>query len=182
MQEMTAGNLRSAFGGESMAHMRYMVWANRAHEEGFPNVARLFNAVSRAEQAHASGHFRTMAAVAGAFLVPAGGGFGLGKTAENLAGAIEGEEFEVNQMYPAFIEVAKAQGEKQAVRSMEWAVTAEKVHAEMYRKAKAAVDTGKDVDLGPVQICQVCGHTVEGDAPDRCPICNAVKAKYQTFA
>ena len=182
MLEMTAANLRSAFGGESMAHMRYWAWAQKAQDEGFTNVARLFNAVARAEQAHATGHFKTMATVAGGFAVTAGGGFGLGTTSQNLAGAIEGENFEVSEMYPSFIEVAKSQGEKAAIRSMELALAAEKIHAAMYSKAKAAVDKGKDVSLGAVQVCTVCGHTLEGDAPDKCPICKALKKFYVTFA
>ncbi|HUT57178.1 MAG TPA: rubrerythrin family protein [Phycisphaerae bacterium] len=182
MHDMTAGNLRSAFGGESMAHMRYLIWADKAQAEGFPNVGRLFAAISRAEQVHATGHFRAMADVDGDFLVPAGGGFGLGSTSENLQGAINGELFEVNEMYPAYLAVAKAQGEHAAVRSMEYALSAEKIHAAMYTKAREAVESGSDVDLGPVQICSVCGHTIEGDAPDRCPICNALKKAYITFA
>lgn len=100
MHESTAENLRSAFGGESMAHMRYKVWAERAEKEGFPNVARLFRAIARAEQSHASGHFAAMKDVAGAFLVASGGGFGLDGTSANLQGAIDGELHEVNEMYP----------------------------------------------------------------------------------
>ena len=85
-------------------------------------------------------------------------------------------------MYPAYLAVAQAQGEKAAVRSMEYALAAEKIHAAMYTEAKEAVDSGKDVALGPIQICSVCGHTLVGDAPDRCPICNALKKAYITFA
>jgi len=182
MQDMTAANLRSAFGGESMAHMRYKVWGDKAETDGMPNVARLFRAISRAEQAHATGHFRAMKSVAGAHDVTAGGGFGLGTTSENLQGAIEGETFEVEQMYPAYLAVANMQDESAAVRSMEFAIAAEKIHAAMFDKARKAVDAGNDVELGPVQICSVCGHTIEGDAPERCPICNAVKEKYIPFA
>lgn len=182
MHEMTAMNLRSAFGGESMAHMRYLIWAERADSDGFPNVARLFRAVSRAEQAHATGHFRAMGDVAGAFAVTAGGGFGLGGTSENLAGAIEGETFEIEEMYPAYLAVAQAQDEQGAVRSMNFAISAEKIHAAMYTQAKEAADAGKDVKLGPIQVCTVCGHTLEGDVPDRCPICRATRDRYATFA
>jgi len=182
MREMTAGNLRSAFGGESMAHMRYLIWAEQAEAEGFPNVARLFTAISRAEQAHATGHFRALADVPGAHLVPAGGGFGLGSTSENLAGAIEGENFEVKEMYPAYVRVAEAQNEPGALRSLNFALAAEKIHAAMYIEAKQAVDNGEDARLGPVQICSVCGHTVEGGAPGKCPVCNAAKDKFITFA
>jgi len=182
MHEMTAGNLRSAFGGESMAHMRYKIWAEKATAEGFPNVARLFAAISRAEQAHATGHFRAMADVPGAHLVASGGGFGLGTTSENLAGAIEGENFEVSEMYPAYLQVAEAQAEPGAVRSMKYALAAEKIHAAMYIEARQAVDGGEDVQLGTVHVCPVCGHTVEGDAPDKCPTCSAGKEKFVAFA
>jgi len=182
MHDMTATNLRSAFGGESMAHMRYKIWAEQAEKEGHPNVARLFRAISRAEQAHATGHFKAMADVAGAFSVFAGGGFGLGNTSENLAGAIEGETTEIHEMYPAYLAVAKAQDEKGAIRSINYALSAEKIHAAMYTEAKQAVDEGKEYALGPVRICTVCGHTIEGDLPDKCPICGAAKDKYETFA
>ncbi len=182
MRDMTVANLQSAFGGESMAHMRYKSWAEKAEQEKFPNVGRLFRAISRAEQAHATGHFRALRGVSGAFSVTAGGGFGLSATAENLQGAIDGELFEVNEMYPAYLEVARVQGEDGAERSMTHALGAEKIHAKMYQRAKDAVDAGKDMELGTVQVCPVCGHTLEGEVPDKCPICNTVGSRYETFA
>ena len=182
MHDMTAGNLRSAFGGESMAHMRYKVWGAKAEEDGFPNVARLFRAISSAEQIHATNHFTELRDEGGAFLVPSMAGFGLGPTAENLQGAIDGETFEIEEMYPTYKEVAKFQAEKGAVTSFHYALTAEKIHAAMYKNAKEAVDAGKDVQLGPVQICGVCGYTVEGEIPDKCPICGSPRAEFQTFA
>lgn len=182
MHDMTAANLRSAFGGESQAHMRYIIWADKAEKEGYRNVARLFSAVSRAEQAHATGHFKAMGDVPGAFDVLSGAGFGMGTTSENLAGAIEGELFEINEMYPAYLAVAQAQSEDKAIRSMNYAIAAEKIHAAMYQKAKEAVDDGNDMNLGPVRICTVCGHTIEGDLPeDKCPICKAARDRYVSF-
>lgn len=182
MHDMTADNLRSAFGGESQAHMRYKIWGDAAEKDGYPNVARLFRAISRAEQAHATGHFRVLRKVAGDFPVRAGAGFGLGTTSDNLAGAIGGEEFEINEMYPAYLSVADMQDEKEAMRSMNFAIAAEKIHAKMFHDAKKAVDRDEDLALGDVQICPVCGHTIEGDAPEKCPICNADGAKYIEFA
>ncbi len=179
---MTASNLRSAFGGESMAHMRYLIWADKAEEESFPNVARLFRAISFAEQAHATNHFQALKDVAGAFGVSAGGGFGLNSTSANLQGAIDGENFEINEMYPAYIEVAKMQSETGAVKSMHYAISAEKIHAAMYTEAKQAVDAGADAELGDIHICEVCGYTTEGELPDKCPICAAAKDKFVTFA
>jgi len=145
-------------------------------------VARLFTAISHAEQVHATNHFRAMADEAGAHLVASGGGFGLGSTSQNLAGAIEGETFEIEEMYPAYMVVARAQDEKAAIQSIHYAVSAEKYHAALYAEAKKAADKGVDIKLGPVQICGVCGHTVEGDAPAKCPTCAAAKSQFTTFA
>lgn len=181
MRDMTAGNLRSAFGGESMAHMRYKAWSDKAAAEGFPNVARLFQAVSASEQAHATGHFSVLSKDGGAWTVTSMAGFGQAGTAENLKGAIEGEMFEINEMYPAFIQIAQQQGEKQAERSFNFALAAEKIHAALYAKAKAAVEAGKDVELGALYVCPFCGHTVQGEVPDRCPVCGGPKAKFMAF-
>ena len=110
------------------------------------------------------------------------GGWGAGGTSENLAGAIEGETFETREMYPAYLNAAEFQGESGARRSFHYALTAEKIHAAMYTQAKQAVDAGEDVAIGPVQVCDVCGYTAEGDAPEKCPICAAAKDRFQTFA
>ncbi len=167
MHKMTQANLEAAFAGESQAHMRYMVFAEKAEKDGFPQVARLFRAISFAEQIHATGHLRTLG--------------GIGKTAENLEAAIGGETYEVDEMYPAFHAVAVLQEEKAAARSDTWAWEAEKIHADLYRRAKAAVEGGQDAEIGPVYVCSVCGWTGEGEPPDECPLCKAKKDKFLTF-
>jgi rubrerythrin len=130
-------------------------------------VARLFRAVSYAELVHATGHFKVLE--------------GLHKTEDNLTAAIGGETYEVNEMYPAFIAVAEVQEEKSAIRSNKWALEAEKVHAGMYEMARQAVLAGEDAEVGNVHICAVCGWTVEGEAPDRCPLCGARREKFRKF-
>jgi rubrerythrin len=182
MHPMTAANLRSAHGGESMAHMRYGVWGDKAEKDGLPNVARLFRAISSAETVHASNHLRELGKEAGEFLCASAAVFGLGTTSQNLQGGINGETFEIDEMYPVYLEGAKFQQEKGAARSFTYALEGEKTHAALFQKAKAAVDAGKDIALGPVQVCSVCGWTTEGDAPDVCPICGAKKDKFRTFA
>lgn len=167
MRKMTEDNLKAAFAGESQAHMRYLAFADKAEKEGFANVARLFRAISFAEQAHATNHLRTLG--------------GIGSTVENLGEAIGGETYEVEEMYPSFIAVAEQQAEKSALRSMNYALEAEKIHAAMYQQARQAVQAGQDVALGTIYICEVCGYTVEGQVPDRCPICNAPKEKFRAF-
>src|SRR5687767_6882986 len=115
MNDMTATNLRSAFGGESQANMRYRIWGEKAKKDGFPTVARLFMATADAEEVHATLHFKALKDEVGGFSVNAMAEFGYGPTSENLKGAIAGETFEFTQMYPAYIAVAEMQGEKEAV-------------------------------------------------------------------
>ncbi len=167
MRKMTESNLKSAFAGESQAHMRYLIFAKKAEKEGFSNVARLFRAVAYAEQVHATNHLVTLGLAGG--------------TADNLQAAINGETYEVNEMYPAFKAVAELEEEKGAQKSTHWALQAEKIHAGMYQKAKQAVERKEDLALGSVFICGECGYTVEGSAPDRCPICGASKEKFRKF-
>ena len=181
MRKMTAANLRSAFGGESQAHIRYRIYADKSEKDGFPNVARLFTAVSFAEWIHAQNHFREMRNVGGDFVVTSMAGFGLGSTSDNLQIAINGETFEITEMYPSYLTVAEHQEEKTARRTFDWALKAEMTHAALYTKAKESVDAGKDPELDVIQVCSVCGHTLEGEAPEICPVCNA-KNKYVAYS
>ncbi len=167
MGKMTTANLEAAFAGESQAHMKYLAFADKADKEGYANVARLFRATAFAERVHATQHFKVLK--------------GIGKTVDNLEAAIGGETFEVEEMYPAFLAVAELQEVKAAVRSNSWAMEAEKVHAELYGKAKSAVEASKDAEVGQVHVCEVCGWTGEGEPPDECPLCKAKKEKFVIF-
>jgi rubrerythrin len=182
MHAVTAANLRNAHGGESMAHMRYLIWGNLAEKEGFPNVARLFKAIASAETIHASNHFRELKDQTGDALCASMAVFGLGTTSQNLQGGINGETYEITEMYPTYLETAKFQEEKGAQQSFYYALSAEKEHAAMFKKAKQFVDSGKDAELGAVHVCSVCGWTHEGDIPEVCPICGAKADKFRTFA
>ncbi len=167
MKKMTEENVKSAFAGESQAHLKYLAFADAAEKEKLPNVARLFRANSFAEQVHATNHLRVLN--------------GIGKTAANLQAALEGENFEVTEMYPAYLKVAENQSEKAAVMYFQSAMAAEKVHAGLYEKAKAAVEKGGDLEYFPIHVCSVCGFTVEGEAPDKCPVCGAPKEKFVKY-
>jgi rubrerythrin len=181
MKQMTQGNLRSAFGGESQAHMRYRIWADAAKKEGFPNVARLFNATSDAEQVHATLHFKAMKDISGDFVVTSNAGFGIGDTSSNLEAAKGGEVFESTEMYPAYIEVAEMQDEKEAVKSMRYAIEAEKVHAERFEAAKEAVDAGKDIDVETIYLCPVCGYIGYDGSIEKCPLCGAKRSVFVEY-
>jgi len=167
MKKMTEENVKAALAGESQAHIKYLAFAERAAAENLPNVARAFKANAFAEQIHATTHLATLS--------------GVGSTKENLGAAVAGENFEVDEMYPAYIAVAQAQGEKTAELFLSRAMAAEKVHYGIYQAAKKSVESGKDISSKPIHVCSVCGFTMEGTAPDKCPLCGAPKDKFVTF-
>lgn len=178
VSEMTKSHLRNAFSGESQANMRYQIYSEVAENEGYPNVARLFGAISYAERVHATNHLRRSPEEAGNAVAEAP--YGVGSTVENLQKGIDGETFEIEEMYPTYLEVAKFQGEGAAKKSFEWALAAEKTHAKMFKFAKESVEKGEDPEIGDLQVCSVCGHTVEGESPEVCPICET-EDNYLTF-
>jgi len=167
VRKMTEDNLKNAFAGESQAHIKYLAFADKAQQDNLPNVARLFRASSYSEQVHATNHLRTLD--------------GIGKTADNLTAAMGGENFEVTEMYDAYKAVAERQGEKGALWAFNAALKAEEVHAGLYKTAKEAVARGQDTDATAIHVCSVCGFTVEGAAPDKCPVCGAPKEKFIRF-
>jgi rubrerythrin len=164
---MTEANIRAAFAGESQAHMRYLIYAREAEKAGRVNTARLFRAVSFAEEIHATNHFKSLGSIESAV--------------ENLDDAIGGENYEIEEMYPAFEAVSKLQGEEKASRNINWALTAEKVHRELFTNAREAEGADSDTTDAKIYVCPVCGHTVEGAHPDNCPLCHAPGDMYKEF-
>jgi rubrerythrin len=181
MKQMTEQNLINAFGGESQASMRYRHFAVTAGKAKLPNVARLFEAIAFAEFVHAGDHYRELKHLNEGRVANSMAAFGPGDTRKHLGLAIDGEAFEINEMYPAYLEVARLQGEAGAEKSFRWAFETEKMHKALFEKAMTAVEGGGDVELGPVRVCDVCGCTLEGDAPDFCPLCGAKKERFASF-
>mgnify|MGYP001816251337 CR=1 FL=1 len=167
MKAMTNENMSAALAGESQAHIKYLAFSAKAEKEGKPNIARLFEAIAYAERVHAINHLKELG--------------GIGDTVANLQAAIDGETFEVEEMYAAYLPVAEMQAEKGAKRSMTYAIEAEKIHAEMYGDAKKAAEAGQDIDIPEVYICPVCGFTHIGEPPDNCPVCNVKKDRFKSF-
>jgi len=160
----TMDNLAAAFAGESQANRKYLAFAKRADDEGYPQVAKLFRAAAAAETVHAHNHLRIMG--------------GIHTTKENIMEAINGETYEFNDMYPDFLKVAEEEGEKQAVWSFDIANEVEKIHADLYKKASMALNKDSDLETVDYYVCSVCGNTVEGNPPDKCPICKAGKKAF----
>ena len=161
----TQENLKSAFAGESQANRRYLFFADRADEEGHPVIARLFRAVAEAETVHARNHLKTMG--------------GIKSTRDNLEAATEGEYYEFTRMYPGFIEQAKAEANQDAEISFNWANKVEKIHHGLYQKAREALDEGEPLKDEPYFVCQGCGYTAGGEAPEKCPVCGAPRKMFK---
>ena len=161
----TAENLEFAFAGESQASRKYTYFAEKAAEEGHKHVARLFRAAADAETVHARNHLRVMQ--------------GIKSTKDNLLAAIDGENHEFTEMYPGFIKQAEAEGNQKAKDSFDLANKVEQIHHGLYKKAFDIIEKGKIIADKPFYVCQYCGNTVEGEAPDRCPICGAPKKMFK---
>jgi len=160
----TDENLKDAFAGESQANRRYLAFARKAEEEGFTQVAKLFKAAAEAETIHALNHLRITGQIK--------------STLENLDTAVYGETFEFKEMYPEYIDSAKQEGNKQAAWSFDVANKVEQIHAKLFTKAIDALKNKKPMEQVDYYVCGVCGNTVEGSPPDRCPICGAPKEKF----
>lgn len=157
--------LKEAFAGESQANRKYLAFAKKAEQDGFPGVALLFRAAAAAETVHAHNHLRALG--------------GIKSTIENLKEAISGEFYEFTQMYPKFIEDAKREEIKNAERTFTYANEVEKIHHKLYENALKLVEEGKDLEVKEMHICSVCGYTHEGDPPDKCPVCGATKKAFE---
>ncbi|MHC4293571.1 MAG: rubrerythrin family protein [Planctomycetota bacterium] len=161
----TSENLQDAFAGESQANRKYLAFAKKAETDGYPQVAKLFRAAAEAETVHAHAHFRVLG--------------GVKDTTDNLEAAIEGEGFEFQHMYPQFLSEAEAEGNAGAVSSFKNALAVEEIHHGLYTEALEAVKGGGDLPTQPIHVCLICGNTVYGDAPDKCPICGASKEQFK---
>ncbi|GBD97762.1 MAG TPA: rubrerythrin family protein [Nitrospirae bacterium] len=159
----TEKNLQDAFAGESQANRKYLAFAKKADKEGYTQAAKLFRAAAEAETVHAHNHLRQLD--------------GIKSTRENLEAAINGESFEFQEMYPRMIKDAEEEEDnKGALRSFNYANEVEKIHADLYRKALENLGSNEEADY---YVCELCGYTAEGEAPDKCPVCGAKKELFQ---
>jgi rubrerythrin len=161
----TQDNLKTAFAGESQANRRYLFFSEKADKEGYSQIARLLRAIAEAETVHARNHLSTLGDIK--------------STRENLAEAISGEHYEFTKMYPEFIEQAKTEGNKRAEVILDYANKVEEIHHHLYEKALKALEEGQKIEDKPYFVCPVCGYTAEGEAPEKCPICQTPKSRFK---
>ena len=160
----TTDNLQEAFAGESQANRTYLAFAKKADADGKPQIARLFRATAQAETVHAHAHLRVLG--------------GVKETSDNLQAAIDGEGFEFQNMYPKFVAEAEGESNGAAAVSFKNAMAVEEIHHGLYSKALETLQAGGDMAAMAIHVCDICGNTVLGDAPEKCSVCGAPKSRF----
>ena len=156
----TEQNLMAAFAGESQARNKYTYFASVAKKEGYEQIAAIFEQTANNEKEHAKMWFKALGE--------------LGNTAENLASAAEGENYEWTDMYATFADEAEAEGFKELAQKFRMVAAIEKTHEERYRALLNNVEMQKVFEKSEETMweCRNCGHLVMGKkAPEVCPVC-----------
>lgn len=162
----TEKNLQEAFSGESQARNKYTYFASKAKKEGFEQISALFLKTADNEKEHAKMWFKELE--------------GLGNTAENLAAAADGENYEWTDMYDGFAKTAEEEGFHDLAEKFRMVAAIEKQHEERYRALLHNVEAQEVFKKSEVKVweCRNCGHIVVGtSAPEVCPVC----AHHQSF-
>jgi rubrerythrin len=161
----TEENLKAALAGESQANRTYLAFAKKAEEDGYPQAAKLFRAAADAETIHAMTYLERLGKIK--------------DTATNLKEAIGGETHEYTEMYPSFVDAAAADGDGNSKLAFRWALRVEEGHANLYNDLLEKLDNAVG---GSYYVCQTCGWTEEGEAPDKCPVCARPKGQFKEFS
>ena len=163
MADKTEKNLAYAFAAESKAAVRNDAFAKKADAESYTQIARLFRAVSDAESVHARRYLRLMRGK-------------IGTTEENLETAFQNEIKANVEEYPKLIKDASDEGKEPVLKAFSQSRDVENRHAELYKKAMNDMLSDRETTY---YVCQVCGYVSEDEAPEKCPVCSAVKAKFK---
>ena len=164
----TEKNLEAAFAGESQARNKYTYFASKAKKEGYEQIAALFLQTADNEKEHAKMWFKELN--------------GIGDTAENLAAAAAGENYEWTDMYEGFAKTAEAEGFAELAKKFRLVAAIEKRHEERYRALLKNVETAQVFEKSEVKVweCRNCGHIVVGTkAPEVCPTCAHPKSYFE---
>ena len=167
----TEKNLMEAFAGESQARNKYTYFASVAKKQGFEQIAAIFIKTAENEKEHAKLWFKELS--------------GIGDTAENLAAAAEGENFEWTDMYDGFAKTAEEEGVPELAARFRLVGEIERHHEERYRALLRNVETAEVFRKSEVKVweCRNCGHIVVGtEAPAVCPTCNHPQSYFEVHA
>ena len=164
----TEKNLETAFAGESQARNKYTYFASKAKKEGYEQIAALFLETADNEKEHAKLWFKELE--------------GIGDTAQNLAAAAAGENYEWTDMCDGFAKTADEEGFHELAAKFRGVAAIEKRHEERYRALLKNVETAQVFERSEVKVweCRNCGHIVVGTkAPEICPVCAHSQAYFE---
>ena len=164
----TEKNLLEAFAGESQARNKYTYFASKAKKEGYEQISAIFQQTADNEKEHAKLWFKELN--------------GIGDTAQNLAAAAEGENYEWTDMYEGFAKTAEEEGFPVLAAKFRLVAAIEKRHEERYRALLKNVETAAVFAKSEVKVweCRNCGHIVVGEkAPEICPTCAHPQAYFE---
>jgi len=165
MDERIKEAIHQAFTGEAKAHLRLKVYAEKAEEEGFPQLAKLFRVIAFSEELHGKRALRLLKEIK--------------STQDNLAESFESETKVAGVAYDAFVRLAEELGDRAASLYFSQSKDAEEIHAKLYKEAMDHVLEERDTTY---YVCTVCGYVSDGVLPEECPICGAKKDVFVTFS
>ena len=167
----TEQNLRAAFSGESEARNKYTYFASKAKKDGFEQIAAIFQKTADNEKEHAKLWFKELN--------------GIGATAENLATAADGENYEWTDMYEGFAKTAEEEGFAELAAKFRLVAQIEKHHEERYRALLKNIEMQEVFKKSEVKVweCRNCGHIIVGEqAPEICPTCAHPQSFFELHA
>ena len=164
MDEKIREALREAYVGEAKAALRLKMFADRAEQEGYLQIARLFRVISFSEEIHGKRALRVLKEIK--------------TTEENLAESFESEKTVAEIAYDRFVKMAEQAGDKQALLHFSQSRDVEETHAKLY---KQAMNHFMEERQTVYHVCKVCGYVADGVLPEECPVCAAKKDQFTTF-
>ena len=156
--------LNQAYAGESKAALRLKVYAQKAEDEGYNQMARLFRVISFSEEIHGARVLRVLREIKG--------------TEENLAASFESEKKVAEVAYDQFVKLAEEEGNKEASLLFSQSKDVEETHAKLNKEAMSHFMEERETTY---YVCKVCGYVADGVLPDECPVCGAKKEQFEPF-
>jgi rubrerythrin len=160
----TKDALQQAYAGEAKAALRLKVYAQKAEEEGYPQIAKLFRVIAQSEEIHGARALRILREIK--------------STEENLAASFESEQRVAEVAYGEFIKRAEAEGNQAAVLQFAQSKDVEETHAKLYKEAMSHMMEERETTY---YVCQVCGYVEDGLCPEICPVCGAKRDRFTPF-